>query len=109
MQIKLYSFGVKHRKADAGDAYVDVRRVRNPHHVLELKPLDGRHPKVQDYVMPEAEHLASTVILKAQAHGRVGVCCFGGRHRSVAVVEIAARRLREAGREVTVEHRELRD
>ena len=44
---------------------------------------------------------------EGQAYLTIGVGCTGGRHRSPAIAESLARELREAGREVNVEHREL--
>jgi UPF0042 nucleotide-binding protein len=37
----------------------------------------------------------------------VAIGCTGGRHRSVAVAESYARRLEQAGRKVTLVHRDI--
>jgi len=44
---------------------------------------------------------------EGKAYLTVGLGCTGGRHRSVALVAAVAARLRERGREVNVEHRDV--
>jgi len=44
---------------------------------------------------------------EGKAYVTIGVGCTGGRHRSVAVGIALAERLREMGREVNVEHRDM--
>ena len=44
---------------------------------------------------------------EGKAYVTIGFGCTGGRHRSVAVVDALAAMLRESGREVNVEHRDV--
>ena len=44
---------------------------------------------------------------EGRAYVTIGLGCTGGRHRSVALVEALAERLRKQGREVNVEHRDV--
>ena len=44
---------------------------------------------------------------EGKAYVTIGVGCTGGRHRSVAAAVALGARLRELGREVNVEHRDL--
>ena len=44
---------------------------------------------------------------EGKAYLTIGIGCTGGRHRSVAVAEALAAALREDGREVNVEHRDV--
>lgn len=120
MKVKLVSFGFKHRQAPAACAVFDVRMFRNPYSNLELRPLNGTDPAVQDYVFQDKsafEQLGNMlqVILtgiRAQSSSQITFAfgCTGGQHRSVSFVE----RLREVLRgfddfynvEIEVEHRE---
>ena len=44
---------------------------------------------------------------EGKAYVTIGIGCTGGRHRSVATAEALAVSIREAGREVNVEHRDV--
>ena len=59
MQVHVLSFGFKYGPAVEADLLVDVRFLRNPYFVPELKPLDGEHPAIRQYVLdtPEARAL----------------------------------------------------
>lgn len=104
------TFGMKGGNPPGATAVIDCRGLRNPHHVPALKRLTGLEHEVQEYVMadPAAEHVVCTIIERlTHQTGIVWVACYGGRHRSVAVAERAARRLRSRGNTVKVEHMAL--
>jgi hypothetical protein len=100
---------------------VDTRFLDNPYWVPELRPLDGRDPRVRDYVIgqPAAtamlDGLEATLVPLLPAYagrGRmeltIALGCTGGRHRSVVVAAELARRLgRVEGIEVACRFREL--
>jgi hypothetical protein len=100
---------------------VDTRFLDNPYWVPELRPLDGRDPRVRDYVLgqPAAgtmlDGLEATLVPLLPAYagrGRmdltIALGCTGGRHRSVALAAELARRLgRVEGIEVACRFREL--
>jgi len=101
------SFGYKNGIPDGASWVVDVRLLDNPYWVEELRPLDGRDAKVRDYVLgqPAAQELLETLertlrdaIPHYREHGRsqliVAFGCTGGRHRSVAMANEMAERLR---------------
>jgi UPF0042 nucleotide-binding protein len=88
--------------------------------VEALQPLTGKSPQVVDYVLGFAQargfvdqiqrFLTSTLPLYVQegkAYLTIAIGCTGGRHRSVVLVEELARRLRDAGHEVSVRHRDM--
>lgn len=99
------------------DCCLDARSLRNPFWEPQLRPLPGTHPGVREFVLaqPMAASLVSAgeVLVGAQLAGaerrwlRLAVGCTGGFHRSVAVAEELARRLRASGGKVLVWHREL--
>ena len=100
------AFAYKNGLPEGAAWLVDVRFLDNPYWVPELKPLDGRHPAVRDYVLrqPAAirvlDGLQATleaVLDEYRRRGRMelvlGFGCTGGRHRSVVMAAAMAERL----------------
>jgi UPF0042 nucleotide-binding protein len=120
LRATVVSFGYKYGLPVDADLVVDCRFLPNPHWVPELRPLTGRDVPVRDYVLGQRgakEFLdAYTEVLRllAQGYEREGkhyvtlaVGCTGGKHRSVAMAEQFAARLRDEGLDVQVAHRDL--
>jgi UPF0042 nucleotide-binding protein len=120
LQIAVESFGFKHGLPIDSDIVMDVRFLPNPHWEEALRPLTGHDPLVRDFVLERAqandvldrfEALMLSVLPSYEAEGKsyltVSIGCTGGRHRSVAVAEELARRIREHGFAVRVGHRDL--
>jgi UPF0042 nucleotide-binding protein len=120
LQVAVESFGFKHGLPLDADIVMDVRFLPNPHWDDALRPLTGHDPKVRDYVLETAvgsnfvdqfDGLLATLLPQYQAEGRsyltVAIGCTGGRHRSVAIAEELAARLRGRGVAVTASHRDL--
>lgn len=120
LQVAVESFGFKHGLPLDADIVMDVRFLPNPHWEDDLRPLTGHDPKVRDYVLETAvgssfvdqfDDLLATLLPQYQAEGRsyltVAIGCTGGRHRSVAIAEELALRLRGRGVAVTAAHRDL--
>ena len=118
--LHVMSFGFARGLPRNADNVFDMRFLRNPHWVDELRPMTGLDPAVGDYVagdpayaeaLPQIETLLLTLLPRYSAEGKsyvtVAFGCTGGRHRSVHVAERVAARLREAGFSPTVEHRDL--
>jgi UPF0042 nucleotide-binding protein len=104
--ITCLAFGYKNGIPDGAAWVVDVRLLENPYWVEELRPLDGRDPRVRDYVVkqPAAQELLDNLekTLRAaiphyrergRSHLMVAFGCTGGRHRSVAMAKEMAARL----------------
>jgi UPF0042 nucleotide-binding protein len=109
MTIKVVSFSYRHGAPLRGAAVVDCRELPNPHSVIALRSLDGRDPRVRQWLMVEGFgawiKLCTAGILLAEKGHVVACSCIAGQHRSVAVAEMIAEALRRAGgREVQVEH-----
>lgn len=120
IQTVIISYGDGHHDAPQGDALrVDARPLRNPPEDPDMRDRmlhsTGLDPEVRAYVLssPGAERLidrstrrALALLGQARAGRRVDlhVVCGGGRHRSVAVAEEVAERLRAAGYGVETEH-----
>lgn len=120
LQVAVESFGYKHGLPLDADIVIDVRFLPNPHWDDVLRPLTGHDPKVRDYVLETAaasdfvdrfHDLLCTLLPQYEAEGRsyltVAVGCTGGRHRSVAIAEELARRLRDRGLAVRATHRDV--
>ncbi|MGV0327094.1 RNase adapter RapZ [Corynebacterium confusum] len=119
--VTVESFGFKHGSPRDADLVVDVRFLPNPYWVQELRPYRGTDAPVADYVLsqPSAEEfinrfmsMLDSMLAGYHHEGKnfitVGVGCTGGHHRSVAVAEEIAHRLREAGKvDVSVLHRDF--
>jgi UPF0042 nucleotide-binding protein len=99
---------------------MDCRFLRNPHWDEELRPLDGRDPRVAGFVQADPRYeafyrqllgLLRLVVPATQEEGKahlaVGIGCTGGKHRSVTVVESLAEALAEDGWRVSKRHRQL--
>ena len=120
LQVIVVSFGYKYGIPVDADVVADMRFLPNPHWVPHLRPQTGRDEQVSDYVLGQpgaAEFLDRYAeLLGSMADGylregkrfvTVGVGCTGGKHRSVAMSEALATRLRERGVDTIVVHRDL--
>ena len=120
MTISLVTFGYKFGVPYDIDLLFDVRFLRNPFFVPELKPLTGEDGRVQDYVLSDPS--ASQFL--EQLHGffaflmplferdqrsylSIGIGCTGGRHRSVTIAARLKERFAALGYDVSVTHRDL--
>jgi UPF0042 nucleotide-binding protein len=120
LQIAVESFGFKHGLPLDADIVMDVRFLPNPHWEEHLRPLTGHDPAVRDFVLERADtsaflerldDLLRTVLPAYEAEGRsyltIAIGCTGGRHRSVAIAEELASRLRTRGTAVRTTHRDV--
>jgi len=120
LTISLVTFGYKFGVPYDIDLLFDVRFLRNPFFVPDLKPLTGEDTRVRNYVLTDPDAVAFIGQLEGlfkfliplfererRSYVNVGLGCTGGRHRSVAI----AGRLQESfsvlGYQVTVAHRDL--
>jgi len=118
--VTLLSCGYRYGVPPSVELLFDVRFLPNPHFEPALRPKTGLDAAVSRFVIEHPrtvellEHLGAFldyVLARYDAEGKayltIGIGCTGGRHRSVAVAEALGRRLRAAGREVNVQHRDL--
>jgi len=120
-RVTLLSFGYKYGLPMDADLVVDMRFLPNPYWIPELRDFTGQDEAVRDYVLSQegAEefldryhdllHLVNGGYRReGKRYLTVAVGCTGGKHRSVAISEELARRLRgEDGITVSVVHRDL--
>lgn len=120
LQVAVESFGFKHGLPLDADIVMDVRFLPNPHWEPELRPLTGHDPKIRDHVLETAagsdfvdrfDDLLGSLLPQYENEGRsyltVAIGCTGGRHRSVALAEELASRLRARGVAVRATHRDV--
>jgi UPF0042 nucleotide-binding protein len=114
------SFGFKYGLPPDADFVVDSRFLPNPYWVPELREHTGQEPAVSRYVLSQrgavtfVETLARLINATAPGFEREGkryvtvaIGCTGGKHRSVAIAEDLARRLREVRLSASAQHRDL--
>jgi UPF0042 nucleotide-binding protein len=121
IQFDIITFGFKYGIPLEADLVFDARFLTNPYYVPDLKPLSGLQAPVREYVLNQptaarfldlvAELLILTVpAYRAEGKGRLTVAlgCTGGHHRSIALAEELASRLRPLDNAtVSIFHREL--
>jgi UPF0042 nucleotide-binding protein len=120
MQLSVMSFGFKHGLPLDVDTVFDVRFLPNPHWVEELRPLTGLDAPVRDYVLGQTaaqefltrvddllSFLLPAYVQEGKSYLTVAIGCTGGRHRSVALAEDLAARIRDRGFSPTVYHRDV--
>ena len=121
LRVTVLSFGFKNGIPLDADMIFDVRFLPNPHWVPELRPQTGLSAPVSAYVLepgraprrssPRSRTCSRTVasgyLQEGKRFATIGIGCTGGKHRSTAMSEELARRLRADGLPTTVLHRDL--
>lgn len=121
LSVQLISFGYKHGIPLEADIVFDVRFMENPFYIDALRPLTGLDEDVRSFVLGQPitagfiDHVTGflTFVLPGfETEGRsrltVAFGCTGGQHRSIAIAEEVAARLREADvAPISIWHREL--
>jgi UPF0042 nucleotide-binding protein len=119
--VNLMSFGYRHGVPADADLVLDVRFLPNPHFVASLRRWTGRHTRVSQYVLrtkPARRFLQLTVgllkfllpeyVAEGKTYLTIAIGCTGGRHRSVALTEALAARLRRTPDiKLRVSHRDI--
>ena len=120
LHINVLSFGFKYGVPAEADLVIDVRFLRNPFFVPELKPLTGENSLVADYVIETDEarvflekylnlldYLLPLYDKEGKTYLTVAVGCTGGQHRSVAISRKVFDHIDKTGRNVELTHRDI--
>lgn len=119
-RLTVMSFGFKYGLPLDADHVADVRFLPNPYWVSDLRHRTGLDEAVSEYVLRQngaAEFLDSYAqalrpvlagyLRENKRYATIAVGCTGGKHRSVAITEELAERLRATGASATTIHRDL--
>jgi UPF0042 nucleotide-binding protein len=120
VQATVISFGFKYGLPVDADFVLDCRFLPNPYWVPELRAQTGLDPQVSEYVLGQQgareavdayDGLLRQVVPGFEREGKrfitLALGCTGGKHRSVAITEAIAERLRALGVPTRVVHRDL--
>jgi len=120
LTVVITSFGYRFGVPVDADIVMDVRFLRNPYFVKELKDFDGHHTAVRDYVLQtphgsifleKMKDLLSFLMPLYDEEGKVrlhiALGCTGGRHRSVVMANELAQYLSQEGYKVNLYHRDI--
>ncbi|WP_096423480.1 RNase adapter RapZ [Microcella alkaliphila] len=121
VKVTIESFGFKYGTPTDADVIADARFLPNPFWQPELRGSTGLDEPVRDYVLAQEgadDFLEGLVAMlkpvlagyarENKRHATFAIGCTGGKHRSVAMVEQLAARLRAIPSiAVTVKHRDL--
>lgn len=121
VSVHIFSFGFKYGTPTDADFVADVRFLPNPYWVPSLRELNGQDKAVSDYVLSSSgameflDAYEKALMIAIDGYAKedkhfvtIAVGCTGGQHRSMAMSEALAKRLRARGLEVSVSARELR-
>jgi UPF0042 nucleotide-binding protein len=121
LAVTFLSFGFRYGVPEDADLVLDVRFLPNPHFVAALRRWSGRHARVAAYVLatPAARQfvrltigylkfLVPHYVTEGKTYLTIAIGCTGGRHRSVAIAEELASRLRSLDSiDIRVRHRDV--
>ena len=120
MAVSVQSFSYKRGAPRGVDMIFDCRFLRNPHWEPSLRDKDGRDPDVAAYIAEDplfasfCQKVTDLILFllpaqreEGKAHLTIAFGCTGGQHRSVAITELMAVTLAQAGWAVAKRHREM--
>jgi UPF0042 nucleotide-binding protein len=120
LKVTVVSFGFKYGVPVDADLLADMRFLPNPFWVPELRDFTGQDAGVVKYVLDRAdtqtflERYVPVIQTVGEGYVREGkrfmtiaIGCTGGKHRSVAMAEEIAARLRAHGLDAQATHRDL--
>jgi RNase adapter protein RapZ len=120
LKVTVVSFGFKYGVPVDADLLADMRFLPNPFWVPELRDFTGKDAGVIAYVtdrtdaqtfldryVPVIETVGEGYLREGKRFMTVAIGCTGGKHRSVAMTEEIAARLRAAGIDAQTTHRDL--
>jgi UPF0042 nucleotide-binding protein len=117
--VEIMSFGFQYG-GETGDLVLDIRFLPNPYYIHSLRSLTGKDLSCAAYVLGfedaqktlcHLEKLTETMLHAFKKQGRkilkIRIGCTGGQHRSVALAEALAKKVKPLTCPVTIRHREM--
>lgn len=121
LTVSIISFGYKYGLPIDADLLMDVRFLPNPYYDQKMRPLTGLDKKVRDFVLKSdltreflrrytalLRFLMPNYLREGKKHLSIAIGCTGGRHRSVAIAENIAKRLKAEGYPINLSHRDIK-
>jgi UPF0042 nucleotide-binding protein len=121
LNLTVMSFAYRHGLPREADLVLDVRFLRNPNWVPELKEKTGRELDVQTYIsgdesfsefLGQTKKLLALLVPRYDEEGKnyltIAFGCTGGKHRSVFMAEQIKKWLQEENYPAAIHHRELK-
>lgn len=118
--ITISSFGYKYGIPIDADNIIDVRFLKNPFYINELREKTGQDNEVYEFVFEDKItqefygkylELMTFMVDKYQYEGRdkvaIAVGCTGGKHRSVSIARRLHEDISKLGYRVHLEHRDI--
>ncbi len=119
--VRVVSFGFKHGVPRPLDLQLDVRFLKNPYYIPELKPKTGESKEIQDFVYGDKNFKHVDAFFKTiqdliplyrsegKSYLNIGIGCTGGKHRSVASAEKLHGIFKKTeGVDYVLEHRDIK-
>jgi UPF0042 nucleotide-binding protein len=119
-RITVMSFGFKYGPPAYADLVIDVRFLKNPYFITDLRDLDGLSDDIKDFVLNNEQSqifldkyndLLSFLIPLYEKEGKayltIAIGCTGGKHRSVVIAEQICKHIFEIGKQVEISHRDI--
>ncbi len=120
MTVQCMSFGFKYGPVPEADIVYDVRCLKNPFYVPELKALTGLDSEVKDFVLEseEAKELKNRIFdlidyslplyrNEGKSQLVIAIGCTGGKHRSVVFAEQIYEHIKQNGYKAVINHRDI--
>ncbi len=119
--ITIESFGFKNGIPIDSDLMFDVRFLPNPYWQKEIRHLNGKDKKIQEFLLEHketttyiddtTEYLSKwlpTYLTSNRSYLTIAIGCTGGKHRSVFVTESITKKLLESFENINIRHRDLK-
>jgi UPF0042 nucleotide-binding protein len=119
-RITVMSFGFKYGSPAYADLVIDVRFLKNPYFIPELKDLNGLTDAIRNFVLKDEQShifldkyidllnfLIPLYEMEGKAYLTIAVGCTGGRHRSVVIAEQIFEKIRGIGKQIDISHRDI--
>lgn len=120
LSISIVSFSYRRGLPREADLVIDVRFLKNPHYVAELRPHSGLEPDVGGFIAGDplyadalqrfgglVHYLMQGYMREGKSYLTIAAGCTGGRHRSVFFAEKLGEYLRNSGHKAEIRHRDI--
>ena len=121
LNLRILSFGYKYGIPREADIVVDMRFIKNPFYIKELKKLTGKDRKVINYISGQINFknfyklflethkiIIPAFLTEGKKFLTIAFGCTGGIHRSVMMAEKFSKDIFSKKIEISLEHRDLK-